>query len=109
MIRLIFYGLMGKSNELSGAFTDFAHQILYFQQMKPKEVFRDQSVWSLFIINVAIIVYYLYYNTGFKTLVWIYWTQSVIIGVFTFLELATIKNMVPGSLTMGNKPAGDEK
>jgi len=61
--------------------------------MKFKEIIKDQSFWSLLIINIAIIVYYLHYNTGFKTLVWIYWAQSVLIGFFTFLELATIKNI----------------
>lgn len=59
--------------------------------MKLREIFKDQSFWSLLIINVAIIVYYLNYSTGFKTLVWIYWAQSVLIGFFTFLQLATIK------------------
>lgn len=76
--------------------------------MKAKEALKDQSFWSLLIINVAILVYYLQYNTGFKTLVWIYWAQSVLIGFFTFLQLVTIKNMVPGSMTMNDKPLTDD-
>jgi hypothetical protein len=59
--------------------------------MKFKGVIKDQAFWRLFVINLAIIVYYLYHGTGFKTLVWIYWCQSVLIGFFTFLQLITIK------------------
>ena len=77
--------------------------------MKFREIFKDQSFWSLLIINVAIIVYYLNYNTGFKTLVWIYWMQSVLIVFFTFLQLATIKNMEPDSIKLNNQPVNSDK
>jgi len=77
--------------------------------MKFKEIIKDQSFWSLLIINIAIIVYYLHYNTGFKTLVWIYWAQSVLIGFFTFLELATIKNIESGSIKLNNEPVNTDK
>ncbi len=77
--------------------------------MKFKEIFKDQSFWSLLIINVAIIVYYLCYNTGFKTLVWIYWAQSVLIGVFTFLQLATVRTLKSGSITFNNTAVGNDK
>lgn len=59
--------------------------------MQPKPFYRTSSFWSLFTINLAIVVYYLQNGTGFKTLVWIYWMQSVLIGFFTFLQLATLK------------------
>jgi len=72
--------------------------------MKPKEILRDKSFWSLLVINLAIIAYYLYYGTGFKTLVWIYWCQSGIIGFFNFLNLATVRNIKPGFMTINDAP-----
>lgn len=58
----------------------------------------------LLAINVALVVYYLHYGTGFKTLVWIYWCQSVLIGVFNFLNLLTIERVEPGSISINNEP-----
>lgn len=72
--------------------------------MKLKEVLRDQSFWTLLTINAALLAYYLYYNTGFKTLVWIYWAQSCIIGLFNFLNLLTIRNIKPGSIEINDVP-----
>lgn len=75
--------------------------------MKPKTLLRDQSFWFLLLINVAIIFYYYRFHTGFKTLVWIYWTQSVLIGFFTYLDLLTLKSVVPGSMEMNGEPVKD--
>ncbi|MDZ4844351.1 MAG: DUF6498-containing protein [Chitinophagales bacterium] len=72
--------------------------------MKIKQIFSDRSFWSLLVINLAIIAYYLYYGTGFKTLVWIYWCQSVIIGFSNFLNLATVRNIKPGFMTINDEP-----
>lgn len=58
----------------------------------------------LLAINVALVIYYLHYGTGFKTLVWIYWSQSVLIGIFNFLNLLTIERIEPGSITINNEP-----
>lgn len=72
--------------------------------MKVKDAVRDPSFWTLLTINLAILAYYLYHGTGFKTLVWIYWFQSVIIGVFNFMNLVTIHNIKPGSISINDKP-----
>ncbi len=75
--------------------------------MKGKGIFTSRSFWSLFIINVAIIIYYLKNHTGFRTLVWIYWCQSVLIGFFTFLDLVTMKRIKPGTMKINNEPMDD--
>ncbi|MFN8299294.1 MAG: DUF6498-containing protein [Chitinophagales bacterium] len=69
--------------------------------MKP--FYRDHQFWSLLAINIIIIIYYFYYHTSFKTLVWVYWSQSIVIGVFNFLHLVTIENIVPGSIEMNKE------
>ncbi|MCW5908255.1 MAG: hypothetical protein KIS94_10370 [Chitinophagales bacterium] len=72
--------------------------------MKLKDSLRDPSFWTLLAINLALVAYYIYYQTGFRTLVWIYWFQSGIIGFFNFLNLLTIRNIKPGSFTVNDKP-----
>lgn len=71
---------------------------------KFKNIFRDSSFWSLLLINVFVIAYYLINNTGFKTIIWIYWCQSVIIGFFNFLNLLTVHHIKPGSITINDEP-----
>jgi hypothetical protein len=46
----------------------------------------------------------MYHGTGFKTLVWIYWCQSVIIGLFNFLNLITVRSIIPGSIKINDEP-----
>ena len=55
------------------------------------------SFWLLFAMNMYCIYYYQQHPEAFKTIVWIYWIQSVLIGLFNFLYLLTLKNVVPGS------------
>ncbi len=69
--------------------------------MKP--FYRDRQFWSLLLINLIIIAYYYYYHTSFKTLVWVYWCQSVVIGVFNFIHLVTIENIEPGTIEINKE------
>ncbi len=51
------------------------------------------SYWSLLVLiafNLYFIWYYQQHHDGFKTLLFIYWFQSVMIGFFTFLQLLTL-------------------
>lgn len=69
--------------------------------MKP--FYRDHQFWTLLAINVVIIVYYYTYHTTFKTLVWVYWCQSVVIGLFNFLHLVTIENIKPDTIKINDE------
>lgn len=75
--------------------------------MKP--FYRDHQFWSLLAINIIIIIYYLYYHTSFKTLVWVYWSQSVVIGVFNFLHLVTIENIQPDTIEVNKEKVKSPK
>jgi len=51
------------------------------------------SYWSLLVLiafNLYFIWYYQQHHEGFKTLLLIYWFQSVMIGFSTFLQLLTL-------------------
>ncbi|HUW19977.1 MAG TPA: DUF6498-containing protein [Sedimentisphaerales bacterium] len=51
--------------------------------------FRDRSVVSLLASNLIIIALALYERWDLYVLMWLYWTQSIIIGVFWFLRILT--------------------
>jgi hypothetical protein len=69
-----------------------------------RQVFSDPGFWFLVLINSWLIYYYLQTPGEFNTIVWIYWLQSVLIGLFTFIQLLRIKNPDEKSLTMNNQP-----
>jgi hypothetical protein len=58
--------------------------------------------------NVYCIWYYENHPNAFVTVVWIYWFQSITIGVFNFLDLLTIKNYETGSFKLNNNPVSAE-
>jgi len=64
----------------------------------------------LFLVagNLYCIWYFQNHPDGFATVVWIYWFQSITIGLFNFLFLLTVKNFNGGNFTMNNKPVKAE-
>lgn len=73
-----------------------------------KRIFSSPSLLFLIIGNLYCIWYYENHADSFPTIVWIYWFQSVIIGLFNFLDLLTIKNYTSGDFKMNNKPVTSE-
>lgn len=69
-----------------------------------RKALQDPSFIILLLVNAFCIYYFDQHPEGFKTVVWIYWVQSVLIGIFNFLDLLTIKNGDPGGFTINNKP-----
>lgn len=52
----------------------------------------DSSFWSLLIINLSTIVFAVMQNWELSVIIWIYWSQSVIIGIFTVIKIALAKH-----------------
>ena len=69
-----------------------------------KKYFTDPSFLFLLAANAYCIWYYQFAEDGFATVVWIYWFQSIIIGLFNFLDLLRVKHFEPGSLKMNDEP-----
>lgn len=65
---------------------------------------RDPAFWILIGFNLWCIYYYEKNPDGFPTIVWLYWAQSVLIGLFNFLDMLTLSNAIPGSMTFNDKP-----
>ena len=61
--------------------------------MKFRKILLDPSFWILFIVNVLVVVRYLQNPGIFTTLVWLYWSQNVLYGLFNFADIVTSKNV----------------
>lgn len=69
-----------------------------------RKALYDPSFWILLTINVICLWYYRSHTDGFGTIVCIYWIQSVLIGIFNFLDLLTVKHADPSSMMVNGKP-----
>ncbi len=57
--------------------------------MKPR---IDSSLISLIAVNLFFGAYFIYEGGQIGTLLWVYWTQSVIIGIINFFRILIHKN-----------------
>jgi hypothetical protein len=69
-----------------------------------KKALTNPSFLFLLAGNLYCIWYFQKHPDGFATIVWIYWFQSIIIGLFNFLFLLTVKNYDAANFTMNDKP-----
>lgn len=69
-----------------------------------KRIIFDPAFLFLLAINVYCIWYYQTHPNEFYTIVFLYWGQSVLIGLFTFIDLLTVNNTITGSLEINDKP-----
>lgn len=69
-----------------------------------RKALQDPPFIILLLVNAFCIYYFDRHPEGFKTVVWIYWVQSVLIGVFNFFDLLTIKKGEPDSFRINDKP-----
>jgi hypothetical protein len=71
--------------------------------MRSKSRLADPALWILVAINVYLVYYYYQHKEVFTTLIWLYWAQSVLLGLFNFLDMITTPaNAIP----MGNTNEG---
>jgi len=81
--------------------------------VKWKKALTDPSFWILLSVNVYLVYKYQQNPNIFTTLIWLYWSQSIIFGFFTFLDMLTTKKadlstQLQPSLAADDKP-NDEK
>jgi hypothetical protein len=69
-----------------------------------RKALYDPAFWLLVALNIYCIWYLHLHPDGFASVVWIYWIQSVLIGVFNFLDLLTIQHPDPESMMVNGKP-----
>jgi hypothetical protein len=69
--------------------------------MNWKKLLLDPSLWILLFVNIFLIYSYEQNPKIFTTLIWLYWSQSVLFGLFNFLDMLT-----PGKKTISELNRG---
>ena len=72
--------------------------------MKTKTIYTDATFWLLISINVYLIIYYSEHPDSFSEIILLFWIQSVLIGIFNFLDMLTLKNFAASNLKINKKP-----
>lgn len=57
-----------------------------------RKILTDPAFWSLLLMNLLFIKYFTENPGTFKTFLWIYWLQSVVLGIFNFFTLLTMQD-----------------
>jgi hypothetical protein len=70
-----------------------------------QKILRDPAMWSLILLNLLFIYEYKDDPRQYTSIIWLYWCQSVLIGVFNFLDMVTLKNIDVSELNISGKPA----
>src|SRR3990167_7274975 len=70
-----------------------------------KKYLTDSSTISLLFSNIVIIALSIVQRWEITTVLWTYWTQSVIIGLFNFLRILSLKKFSVENFTINNQPA----
>ena len=72
--------------------------------LQAKAIYTDVTFWLLIAINAYLIIYYTEHPDSINEIILLFWIQSVLIGVFNFLDMLTLKNFAAGNVKMNNKP-----
>ncbi|MBL0182690.1 MAG: hypothetical protein IPP96_10490 [Chitinophagaceae bacterium] len=72
-----------------------------------KKIFSNYSILFLLAGNLYCIWYYADHPGDFASIVWIYWFQSVTIGLFNFIDLLTVKNYSSEDLKLNGESVTD--
>ncbi len=92
-------------------FTNNYHKVITVLSRKilNKEMFKSFSTWSLLASNLLIAFFVIIENQNVLNVLWIYWFQSVIIGLFNFFKILTLKKFTTDGMKMNNKPLTNSK
>jgi hypothetical protein len=69
-----------------------------------KPILSDPTLWSLLGANLLLLIFYLTGQVDMLALVWVYWGQSVIIGLFNFFRILRLKNFSTKNFYMNGMP-----
>ncbi len=72
-----------------------------------KKIITDWPLWVLVIFNLYLLDYYYKHPLEVATIIFLYWAQSVLIGVVNFLNILTLPNKKPEITTISALPQND--
>lgn len=74
-----------------------------FSELWNQVDFTKTSTLSLIFSNLLVIFFAIVDGISANEVLWIYWSQSVIIGIFNFIKMITLKNFSTVGFRQGNK------
>lgn len=72
--------------------------------MTLNKIFADPGLYFLLLFNLYFIYEFQLQPENYAGIVWIFWCQSVLIGLFNFLELLTLKNVRADVVSVNSEP-----
>ncbi|MDP6670705.1 MAG: DUF6498-containing protein [archaeon] len=69
-----------------------------------KQGLRDPTLISLILSNLLTIALAVIYNFNIMAILWVYWSQSVIIGLFNVFRILSLKNFSTKGFRINQKP-----
>ena len=72
-----------------------------------KKILKDPAIWTLLGLNIFFIYAYKDDPSQYTTIVWLYWCQSVLIGIFNFIDMLTmpLSSVDVKNVKLGSRPA----
>ncbi len=64
----------------------------------------DPATAALIVTNLGVLALALYQQWEIGTVLWIYWSQSVIIGFFQFFKILSLRQFTTGGMTSNGMP-----
>jgi len=74
-----------------------------------KKILSDPAFWALIFLNVYFIYEYRGDPKQYTSIIWLYWCQSVLLGIFNFADMLTTKKQTADSVTINGKPTSPEQ
>ena len=69
----------------------------------------DRSAIFLILANIFTILFALWQQWNLAELIWIYWTQNLIIGFFNFRRILSLEQFSTENFKINNKPVSKKK
>jgi len=70
---------------------------------------KDPTTYSLLFSNILTIIFAVLFNWSLIVVLWVYWTQSIIIGFFNFFKILTLSDFSTENIKINKKPVSPTK
>lgn len=68
-----------------------------------KSILADFSLWLLLFSNITTIYFAINQNWNVVVLIWIYWSQSIVIGLFNFIRILQLKEFTTDGIKINGR------
>lgn len=98
-----------KQNDYKPSEIKKQYSSLLWGKLPTKESLKSFPVISIVASNVLVLIFTILEDQSVLNVLWIYWFQSVIIGLFNFLKILSLKKFTVDGMKMNNKPLTESK